>query len=236
VPADLAGLRGDNDQPRTERASGLALRSASARSNASHSSLVKPSIAISPSLGNGRARRNASRGKTTNLGKLNVVIPPTDERFSARQGHWYRIENNELAEHLLSGMTSPRCCNSASSDRRGRRRRNARSNRNAGSRQRGHRGVRHCRRRDVAVVLCIEADRVSGVGAVVVVSGAVIVLADVGDVVEMLDVPPRSLRLSTGRNRHPQPRARRRSLPILDRGDSVQNGRSVGLRLDLSTW
>lgn len=65
VRADLAGLHGENDQPRTERASGFALRSASARSNASHSSLVKPSIAISPSLGNGQARRNASRGTTT---------------------------------------------------------------------------------------------------------------------------------------------------------------------------
>lgn len=174
----------------------------------------------------------------TNLGKLNVVIPPTDERFSARQGHWYRIENNELAEHLLSGMTSP----------------------DVATRRHPTAGAAVVEMPSQIAMLAASSVVIgvsgivvgemlrrvvhrgrqgAGVGAVVVVSGAVIVLADVGDVddvVEMLDVPPRSLRLSTGRNRHPQPRARRRSLPILDRRDSVQNGRSVGLRLDLSTW
>jgi predicted ester cyclase len=35
----------------------------------------------------------------TNLGRLNGVIPPTGKRFSARQSHWYRVENGKLAEH-----------------------------------------------------------------------------------------------------------------------------------------
>jgi predicted ester cyclase len=35
----------------------------------------------------------------TNLGRLNGVIPPTGKRFSARQSHWYRVENDKLAEH-----------------------------------------------------------------------------------------------------------------------------------------
>jgi len=35
----------------------------------------------------------------TNLGKLNGVIPPTGKRFAARQSHWYRVENDKLAEH-----------------------------------------------------------------------------------------------------------------------------------------
>ena len=35
----------------------------------------------------------------TNLGKLNGVIPPTGKRFAARQSHWYRVQNNKLAEH-----------------------------------------------------------------------------------------------------------------------------------------
>jgi predicted ester cyclase len=35
----------------------------------------------------------------TNLGRLNGVVPPTGKRFSARQSHWYRVENDKLAEH-----------------------------------------------------------------------------------------------------------------------------------------
>ena len=35
----------------------------------------------------------------TNLGKLNGVMPPTGKRFAARQSHWYRVENDKLAEH-----------------------------------------------------------------------------------------------------------------------------------------
>jgi predicted ester cyclase len=29
----------------------------------------------------------------TNLGLLNGVVPPTGKRFSARQSHWYRVED-----------------------------------------------------------------------------------------------------------------------------------------------
>jgi predicted ester cyclase len=35
----------------------------------------------------------------TNLGKLNGVMPPTGKPFSARQTHWFRVENGRLAEH-----------------------------------------------------------------------------------------------------------------------------------------
>ena len=35
----------------------------------------------------------------TNLGKLNGIIPPTGKRFSARQTHWFRVEDGKLAEH-----------------------------------------------------------------------------------------------------------------------------------------
>ena len=35
----------------------------------------------------------------TNLGKLNGVIPPTGRRFSARQSHWFRVQDGKLAEH-----------------------------------------------------------------------------------------------------------------------------------------
>ena len=35
----------------------------------------------------------------TNLGKLNGVMPPTGKRFSARQSHWFRVEEGKLAEH-----------------------------------------------------------------------------------------------------------------------------------------
>jgi len=35
----------------------------------------------------------------TNLGKLNGVVPPTGKRFSARQSHWFRVEEGKLAEH-----------------------------------------------------------------------------------------------------------------------------------------
>jgi predicted ester cyclase len=35
----------------------------------------------------------------TNLGPLNGVVPPTGKRFAARQSHWFRVENGQLAEH-----------------------------------------------------------------------------------------------------------------------------------------
>jgi len=35
----------------------------------------------------------------TNLGKLNGAVPPTGRRFSARQSHWFRVEDGKLAEH-----------------------------------------------------------------------------------------------------------------------------------------
>ena len=34
-----------------------------------------------------------------NLGPLNGVVPPTGKRFAARQSHWFRVENGQLAEH-----------------------------------------------------------------------------------------------------------------------------------------
>lgn len=35
----------------------------------------------------------------TNLGKLGGVIPPTGNRFSSRQSHWFRVQDGKLAEH-----------------------------------------------------------------------------------------------------------------------------------------
>ena len=35
----------------------------------------------------------------TNLGALNEVVPPTGERFSARQSHWFRVADGKLMEH-----------------------------------------------------------------------------------------------------------------------------------------
>ncbi len=35
----------------------------------------------------------------TNLGALNVVVPPTGKRFEARQSHWIRVADAELIEH-----------------------------------------------------------------------------------------------------------------------------------------
>ena len=43
----------------------------------------------------------------TNLGKLNGVMPPTGKRFSARQSHWFRIENGKLAEHWATREDLP---------------------------------------------------------------------------------------------------------------------------------
>ena len=43
------------------------------------------------------AARVLSEG--TNLGKLSGVVRPTGNRFSARQTHWFRVENGKLAEH-----------------------------------------------------------------------------------------------------------------------------------------
>jgi predicted ester cyclase len=35
----------------------------------------------------------------TNLGSLNGVVPPTGKRFAARQSHWFRVADGQLAEH-----------------------------------------------------------------------------------------------------------------------------------------
>jgi predicted ester cyclase len=35
----------------------------------------------------------------TNLGVLNEGVPPTGERFSARQSHWFRVADGKLVEH-----------------------------------------------------------------------------------------------------------------------------------------
>jgi predicted ester cyclase len=35
----------------------------------------------------------------TNLGALNGVVPPTGERFTARQSHWFRVAGCKLVEH-----------------------------------------------------------------------------------------------------------------------------------------
>jgi len=43
------------------------------------------------------AARILSEG--TNLGSLNGVVPPTGKRFSARQSHWFRVEDGKLTEH-----------------------------------------------------------------------------------------------------------------------------------------
>ena len=34
-----------------------------------------------------------------NLGALNEAVPPTGERFSARQSHWFRVKGGKLLEH-----------------------------------------------------------------------------------------------------------------------------------------
>jgi predicted ester cyclase len=47
----------------------------------------------------------------TNLGPLNGVMPPTGKQFSARQSHWFRVEDGKLAEHWRPVRTSRRCCN-----------------------------------------------------------------------------------------------------------------------------
>jgi predicted ester cyclase len=43
----------------------------------------------------------------TNLGPLNGVMPPTGKRFSARQSHWFRIEDGKLAEHWATREDLP---------------------------------------------------------------------------------------------------------------------------------
>jgi predicted ester cyclase len=35
----------------------------------------------------------------TNLRPLNGVVPPTGKRFAARQTHWFRVADRQLAEH-----------------------------------------------------------------------------------------------------------------------------------------
>ena len=39
------------------------------------------------------------RSTGTNLGRLNGVMPPTGRRFDARQSHWFRIRDGQIAEH-----------------------------------------------------------------------------------------------------------------------------------------
>jgi len=43
----------------------------------------------------------------TNLGPLNGVVPPTGERFSVRQSHWFRVENGKLAKHWATREDLP---------------------------------------------------------------------------------------------------------------------------------
>ena len=43
----------------------------------------------------------------TNLGPLNGVVPPTGKRFSARQSHWYRVQDGKLAEHWATREDLP---------------------------------------------------------------------------------------------------------------------------------
>jgi predicted ester cyclase len=43
----------------------------------------------------------------TNLGPLNGVMPPTGKRFSARQSHWFRVEDGKLAEHWATREDLP---------------------------------------------------------------------------------------------------------------------------------
>ncbi len=43
----------------------------------------------------------------TNLGPLNGVVPPTGKRFSARQSHWYRVEDGKLVEHWATREDLP---------------------------------------------------------------------------------------------------------------------------------
>jgi len=39
------------------------------------------------------------RSEGTNLGLVGGVAPPTGERFSAGQTHWFRVQGGKLAEH-----------------------------------------------------------------------------------------------------------------------------------------
>jgi predicted ester cyclase len=39
------------------------------------------------------------RSEGTNLGRLNGVMPPTGEHFTAEQSHWYRVDGDRLVEH-----------------------------------------------------------------------------------------------------------------------------------------
>lgn len=43
----------------------------------------------------------------TSLGMLNGVIPPTGNKFSARQTHWFRIVEGRLAEHWATREDLP---------------------------------------------------------------------------------------------------------------------------------
>ncbi len=43
----------------------------------------------------------------TNLGSINGVVPPTGKRFSARQSHWFRVEDGKLVEHWATREDLP---------------------------------------------------------------------------------------------------------------------------------
>jgi predicted ester cyclase len=43
----------------------------------------------------------------TNLGAFNDVVPPTGKRFSARQSHWFRVEDGKLVEHWATREDLP---------------------------------------------------------------------------------------------------------------------------------
>src|SRR3954465_6829027 len=41
----------------------------------------------------------ASPRRGTNTGKLNGFLPPSGKRFRAQQSHWFRVQDDKLAEH-----------------------------------------------------------------------------------------------------------------------------------------
>jgi hypothetical protein len=43
----------------------------------------------------------------TNTGRHNSVFPPTGRHFTARQSHWFRVENGRLCEHWATREDLP---------------------------------------------------------------------------------------------------------------------------------